>query len=328
MASHGLRKLEQAEFFDKSSALGWRSSKDDLFFIKYQSLNTQNSYYQHVDLFYDFVSKLFKTVGHPFRHPAQISVEFGVRYRQYLELEGLRNTSIGSKIACLREYFQFLKEQRIVENNPFIGVKVKGQNPKDATNELSDKQVNQLLIATSDDNLMNSLHRAILYTLFYTGMRKSSLITLCFEDLSIKQGKKVLNYMAKGSKFASSVLHPKVVKAIDIYLGWMELSGRKLAKEDPLFQPSRNMYGKSCKHLDSSTINKILRRYALKAGITDRISPHSARATFIGHLWEKGVEMRTIADEVDHKDTQMTEKYIKRRKQFLGSPTRLVDYGD
>ena len=124
------------------------------------------------------------------------------------------------------------------------------------------------------------------------------------------------------------MLHPSCVAALERYLERMEAEGRKHIAEDWLFQPTRNPSDPKNlnKPLNPKTINEILDSYARKIGLNFKISPHSARATFIGELLDLGVDIYRVAQEVNHASVKTTEEYDKRKKGIADSPVFKIDF--
>ena len=108
----------------------------------------------------------------------------------------------------------------------------------------------------------------------------------------------------------------------------MESIERKHHKEDWLFQPTKNPANpkETNKPLNPKTINEILDNYALKIGLGMKICPHSARATFISELLERGVDIYSIAQEVNHSSVTTTQEYDKRKKKWEDSPIHKLKF--
>ena len=73
-------------------------------------------------------------------------------------------------------------------------------------------------------------------------------------------------------------------------------------------------------------LNEILQNYGKKIGLNFNISPHSARATFIGELLDAGVDIYSVAREVNHSSVKTTQEYDKRRKKIKDSPISKLRY--
>ena len=109
---------------------------------------------------------------------------------------------------------------------------------------------------------------------------------------------------------------------------WMKEKNRETEENDWLFQPTRNPSNPDYlnKPLNPKTINEILDRYAKAVGIGFKITPHSARATFISELLDIGVDIYVVAREGNHASVKTTQEYDKRRKKLTESPVMKIDW--
>ena len=101
----------------------------------------------------------------------------------------------------------------------------------------------------------------------------------------------------------------------------MKSKDREHDKEDWLFQPSRNNHSSKdlAKQINPRTLNRIIDKYSKKIGLGFKISPHSARATFISILLDEEVPIADVAREVAHSSISTTQIYDKRRKTIKKS---------
>ena len=127
------------------------------------------------------------------------------------------------------------------------------------------------------------LHKAIVYLLFSTGIRKSELIYLKRKDYKIFEGVPIIEVRAKGGKFLTKALHPKCAGIMDEYLEWMKDSDRAIHPEEYFFQPTKNPLqpGELCRPLNAKSVDYIIKKFAKIAGLTHRISAIQ-RASYIG----------------------------------------------
>jgi len=289
------------------------------FFKKFESEHTRKSYRSDIRQFIDFFNIEFK---------APIERVHIVAYRNFLKEKELAPKTINRKLSSLSSYFDFLVEKGFMESNPSTSVKRPKQTPLSPTLDLSDDQVFEILGSVDESSSSSKLHRAILYTLFSTGMRKSELINLKLKDYREINGHKVLEIMAKGGKFLQKVLHPECVEVIEDYLNWMESKDRKIENDEWIFQPTKNPNDPTnlIRPLAPKSVDYIVASHCKKAGINERISPHSARATYIGSSLEAGSDLLTVSQDVGHSSVKTTEEYNKRRRKLKESPAYGLKY--
>ena len=95
----------------------------------------------------------------------------------------------------------------------------------------------------------------------------------------------------------------------------MERIGRSVAEAEYLFQPTKNTYdGEVKKKLSHTAVGYIVKKWAKKINPSKRITPHSARATFISSLIDNGEDIYYVSQLVNHADVRTTQRYNKRQR--------------
>ena len=249
-----------------------------------------------------------------------------VAYKTYLISSEFSPKTINRKLSSLSSYFQFLMEAGFLDFNPADGVKRPRQVAKSETLDLTDEEVMRLFEVISEK--ATPLHRAILMTFFTTGIRKSELIEIKHSDLQEINGEMTISIRAKGGKQLLKFLLPECFEVIVDYLIDMKKINREVDPNDWLFQPSVNP--KNPKNLDRplvpSSIDYIFKKYCKLAGINKRVSPHSARATYIGSSLEGGADLLKVSRDVGHSSVKTTEAYNKRKNTLKDSPARKLGF--
>jgi site-specific recombinase XerD len=119
-------------------------------------------------------------------------------------------------------------------------------------------------------------------------------------------------------------LNHRAVEALQDYLTCARERGQLMGPEIYIFKTTQERFQDN-RPLDPKAVNYILKKYAKIAGIKHHISIHSARATVIGSLLDKGVSIERVADFVGHKDLSTTRGYNKRKVALNDSLTHLLD---
>ncbi|MBT7668388.1 MAG: site-specific integrase, partial [Bdellovibrionales bacterium] len=212
-------------------------------------------------------------------------------------------------------------EKGVVSANPVSSVKRPRQEVATPTQDLSDDEI-LALFALFEKPEHSPLHKAVIYLLFTTGIRKSELIELKLKDYRQQGEHRIIEIRAKGGKRLTKVIHPHCYQVIDQYLRWMQSINRTVDGEDWIFQPTRNPRdsGHLIKPLRPESIDYIIKKYAKEAGVGRRITPHSARASYIGSALESGVDLLRLSVDVGHSSVKTTQEYDKRKKRLSGSP--------
>jgi integrase/recombinase XerD len=303
---------------------GERHKLDYEFFYNFASPHTRDSYRRDILQFFKFLNLKFPQLD----DVAALDRAYVVAYRNHLEESAYAPKSVARKLSSLTSYFDFLVEKKIFPFNPCQGVKRPRQEVVTPTADLSDTQVETLLATLQEETPSAPMHRAVIYLLFSTGIRRAELINLKLKDVKKSQDHTFITVRAKGGKYLDKVLHPACLEMVKSYLEWMEAAGRALEADDYLLQPTRNPLnpGELNKPINPKTIEYIVKSWCKRAGIFERISPHSARATYIGSALEAGVDIYRVGRDVGHASVATTQMYDKRRKQMKESPAYNLGY--
>ncbi len=288
------------------------------FFANFESPHTRKSYRSDISQFFEFMSEQFAVV----KTYSQIERVHIVAFRNWLNDNGLAPKSINRKLAANSSFFDFLIEKSLIEFNPCSSIKRPRQEVIQPTNDICDDDISNLLTLVGELQGPGLLHKAILFTLFTTGIRKAELINLRRKNFFIKDAHYVIEVRAKGGKQLTKVIHPQCAEVILEYIAYIDSLGEKMHTEDWIFRPSRNPLDPThiIKPLNPKSIDYIVKTWCKKAGIHHRISPHSARASYIGSALESGIDLYKISKDVGHASVKTTEEYNKRRQKLSESP--------
>lgn len=290
------------------------------FFDNFTSLHTRSSYQSDLEKFLIWLFENAKDV----KSFGDLERKHVIAYRNFLSdpPKSLAPKTVARKLACISSYCDYLVEKGICEFNPASSVKRPRLEVVTPTQALDANQVRELFHAIDPKSPSGPMHLALLITFFTTGLRKSEVLNLRYKDYREINECKVFEFKGKGGKIGQKLIHPLCVEALEHYLSWMRSQNRELEPNDPIFQPTRNPSdpSKLNKPLNPRTVNEIVDFYAKKIGLNFKISPHSARATFIGELLEQGVDIYSVAREVNHSSVKTTQEYDKRRKKLQDSP--------
>ena len=288
------------------------------FFKNFESPHTRRNYRLDIGHFRKFMATYFPTI----KHLADIERAHLVAYRNYLQENlDLAPKTINRRFSSLSTYFAFLVEKGLRETNPVTCIRRPRQEVRHATADLSDEQV-RALFRVMEDKKVSSMHRTLIHLLFSTGMRKAEVINLRIKNFKQQGAYYYLEFKAKGGKYLIKTLHPRMAEMLQIHLAEMKAEGRSMRPEDYIFRPSRNPLNPQALdgHLAPTSVDYIVRMYARKAGIEHHITPHSARATYIGSALEAGMDLLTVSQDVGHASVKTTQEYNKRRQKMANSP--------
>ena len=288
------------------------------FFNNFESPHTRKSYRADITQFFDFLKENFKDVA----GYAGIERVHVVAFRNWLTDNDLAPKTINRKLAANSSFFDFLIEKNMIQFNPCSSIKRPRQEVIQPTNDLSDEQIGELFNLIDELKGPGLLHKAVIYTLFTTGIRKAELINLRRKNFFTRDSHYLIEVRAKGGKQLTKVVHPKCAEIILEYIAYLESLGEKVHPEDWIFRPSKNPLEPEniIKPLNPKSVDYIIKTWCKKAGIDHRISPHSARASYIGSALDAGVDLYKISKDVGHASVKTTEEYNKRRQKLSESP--------
>ncbi len=230
--------------------------------------------------------------------PGQIDEHALFLYMVHLRRKGHKNTSLARNLSSLRGFFDFLVQERILTSSPAALM----DSPKLARKlpeVLSRDEVTALLERPAMSVPLGFRDRTMLELLYACGLRVSELVSLAVPDFDPQAG--LLRVLGKGSKERYVPLHESAVSFLLAFLRQWR----------PLFSPKTDtvFLNRSGLGLSRQGVWKLLRRYALEAGINRPVSPHTLRHSFATHLLEGGADLRTLQILLGHSDIMATEIY-------------------
>jgi site-specific recombinase XerD len=292
----------------------------EAFLLDQRSPHTRRSYGKDLKRFVQFLHGRVAGFG-----PEAISRSLIVSYKEYLLAEGLEHTTVDRHLSTLRSFFRWLVDDGVIEKNPAEGVRFLKPRRLSRTIGFSDEEVQRILKVPDLHTRTGSLHYAMLMVLFYCGLRRSELCELRTPNLGEERGQHVFRLRGKGNAERVVVVVPAVWHAIRHYF---LIAARDHRVDAPLFAPIRNnRTGVRDKPLDPSQVFYVVTRYAKLAGISNRVSPHSCRATAISNARDHHVPDRAIQEFAGWTSTDMITRYDKRKTAVEDSAARSIAYG-
>lgn len=216
------------------------------------------------------------------------------------EAPRLKATSTGRLLSSARRFYQYLLRQGRIERDPTLQVE-RPRLPRRLPKSLTEADVEALLAAPDTASPLGLRDRAMLETLYATGLRVSELTTLKLSALNLDAG--VVRVTGKGNKERLVPLGEEAVHWLTRYLGEARpaiLAGRQ---SDAVFVTGRG--GPMTRQM----FWELIKRHARRAGIGKPLSPHTLRHAFATHLLEAGMDLRAIQELLGHSSLATTQKY-------------------
>ncbi len=225
----------------------------------------------------------------------------------------LRKTGRGARtrarhLVAIRGFYHFLTQKSVMQQNSAKMVDLPKSGLK-LPDVLSQEDVALLLSMPNLEKPLGIRDAAMLETLYAAGLRVSELIHLLVNTVNIEAG--FVRVIGKGNKERIVPIGRKAIECLQSYL--------KHAR--PLLikaHSSRFMFiARAGKPMTRQGFWKLLKRYALQAGITKSVTPHSLRHSFASHLLEGGADLRAVQMMLGHVDIATTQIYTHVAQQRL-----------
>ncbi len=218
-----------------------------------------------------------------------------------LMAEGYSPRSVARTVAGVRGFYKHLLVSRVIASNP-----AEDLTPPRAWRELprylSVDEVDALLAGPDRSTPRGLRDRALIDVLYATGLRVTELVSLKPADMNLEVG--VLTCIGKGDKQRLVPVGDQAVASVRAFL-----SGGRAAllrgHASPWLFPS----GRGTAALTRVGFWKLLKQYALGAGVTTRVSPHVLRHSFATHLLDRGADLRAIQMMLGHASLSTTQIY-------------------
>ncbi|MDR0307676.1 MAG: site-specific tyrosine recombinase XerD [Chitinispirillales bacterium] len=221
---------------------------------------------------------------------------------------GFAATSIQRNISSMKSFFAFLASEGNIASDPTELLEAP-KTSRTLPSVLSVEEID-LLVGAIDFKKRNGIRdRAIIETLYATGMRVSELCGFAMEQLLEKDG--LVRVFGKGSKERIVPIGGSALYWIAQYLDKERFC---IAKPDSGSAMFLNFRGKPFSRMG---IWKLIRQYAQAAGIQKEISPHTFRHSFATHLLEGGADIRTVQEMLGHSNIVTTEIYTHVDREYL-----------
>ena len=287
--------LSTERVFDKLK----ETQSETEWFYNFYNDNTKKTYMRSIQLFCNFLGIKNKD------ELREVTPAHVIAYRDFLEAEGHKNSTIGNRLSGLSSLYDDLVKKQIVKYNPVASVRrPKYINDKVLSVRLTEQQVMEMLDKPDKATLIGLRDWVLLSILFGTGCRVSEVCNLKVSD-NFQDGEYfVLKFIVKGGKEHVVSISPTLQSRINQYL---EFSGHKGNSDLPLLRSYSSRNKNSTKPITTVTATRIWEKYSVLEGST----PHSSRTTFASEAIRRGEHLANVQDTLAHADPRTTQKYNK-----------------
>ncbi len=232
------------------------------------------------------------------------------RYLATQFAEGAKATSAARRLSSLKRFFKWQVEVGARTSNPCALVDAP-RSTRYLPKTLTEKQVEALLDAPDEHTELGQRDKAMLETLYASGLRVSELVGLKLVQLNLEQG--LVKVMGKGSKERLVPLGEHASAAIKTYIagaraGWLPSPKRS----DYVFITARG------EAMTRQAFWYLIKKHAFTAGISpNALSPHTLRHAFATHLLNHGADLRVVQMLLGHADITTTQIYTHVARERL-----------
>jgi integrase/recombinase XerC len=222
------------------------------------------------------------------------------------------SATLARKIATLRSFYRWLDKRNFVESNPMLLIRTPRQN-KRLPKAIDVSQVERLLSAPDDTDLLGARDRAILETLYSTGIRVSELVGINRGD--IDEPGQAMIVRGKGRKERIVPLGSHALAALAHYVKILKTDPRAADLPD---EPDAPLFiNKHGGRLSTRSVRRKVSKYLAKAGLDPDISPHTLRHSFATHLLDNGADLRSVQELLGHQSLSTTQVYTHLTTQRM-----------
>lgn len=225
-----------------------------------------------------------------------------------LRAAGIVEASVCRKTAALRQFARYLVIEGVRADEFTSGIA--GQRrPRRLPRTLSLNRVNRLLEPGAAEGPSGLRDRAIAELLYASGLRVSELTGLTIDDLDMESG--VVRCFGKGRKERMVPVGKTAITCVRAYLSARpsRAASRRVRHRSPDGAVNYLFPGRGGCRMSRQAVRAILRRMAVSAQLSDRISPHVLRHSFASHMLAGGADLRVIQELLGHAQVTTTEIY-------------------
>lgn len=251
-----------------------------------------------------------------------------LHYRNDLRKTEHSARTINAYIACLRQFFAFLESYRFYSVNPAANIKGDSIQSGHAKDDLSLKQVKEILASIDQNETAGKRDYAINVLKYLTALRDVEISRANIEDIRVNSGEYVLHIHGKGRTETDRSVEFIILKepAYKAVLEYLRSGGRTLDSKGPLFISESKRNRK--KRISVKTVQRAVIEPIRKLGYkTHRITSHSTRHTAISLAYEAGASQEELMEFARHKDPKTTRIYTHKKNRFQSNAeTKLTDF--
>ncbi|MFT6033763.1 MAG: integrase/recombinase XerD [Arenicella sp.] len=265
------------------------------------SKNTLSAYRSDLNRFAKFITEMSLTMV------GQAEVQ---KFLGLMLAEGTKASSSARVLSTLRRFYRYQIRENRIGKDPCAQV-LSPKQGRPLPKSISEQQVDDLLNAPDIQTSLGIRDRAMLETLYATGLRVSELVGLTLLEISLQVG--VVRIIGKGNKERLVPLGEQAIDWVERYQQGARLDLLKQRQSDAMFVTARGS------GMTRHAFWHIVKKHALKAAIPPPLSPHTLRHAFATHLINHGADLRSVQMLLGHADLSTTQIYTHIARERLQS---------
>lgn len=246
------------------------------------------------------------------KRPSDITDGVVRQFRLYLNRKNLKKNTQNYHLIALRSFLKYLVRENISSLSPDrIELAKTGERHLDL---ISHDELERLMNAPKGSDIKSMRDKAILELLFSTGLRVSELASLTIDTVDLKRDE--FSVRGKGGKVRVVFLTGTAKDAVKAYLEKRGDAGEALfIAHSTIGKPKEGKKGPgkvitvSTEPLTTRSIENIVKHYAIKAGISKKVTPHVIRHSFATDLLSNGADLRSVQAMLGHSNISTTQIY-------------------
>lgn len=274
---------------------------------KSRAKNTVKSYSVALKQFVEFLVSTSRTTLDPDRLLLSVDENTVKAYLAYLKGRRYSKATITYRVVALRIFYKFLVKTKQLSSNPVMAVKTPKRETK-LPQFLEYEEVKKLLEMPPMDNWLGARDRAILETLYGTGMMVSELVALNIDDIDFLG--EVIHVRSKNKKERVVPISSSVLQVICHYIEFKN----KRAQSNSKFDTKVLFVNKNGGRISTRSICRKTSKYCKMAGLSSLISPRTLRSSFIVHMLRHGMASECVQGIIGCQSPSIMRTYEKLSK--------------
>lgn len=223
------------------------------------------------------------------------------RFLGFLREREYSKSTTARKLATLRSFYKFCVKRNYVQANPLATIRTPKQE-KRLPKFLTEEEVRKLLETPDVNTLLGARDRAMLETMYSTGVRVSELVDLNVADIDFVG--EALHIRGKGKKERVTPISPTALAWIRRYMDMRRADPRAAS-----FNQQAVFVNKHGQRLSTRSVRRKLDKYLSQCGLDPSISPHTLRHSFATHMLNRGADLRSVQELLGHQSLSTTQIY-------------------